>query len=322
VKIDKPLGFSNPMVHGEIGTLTATVNPWGASQGVKWISSAPHRVSVHDGGEDTDNDGIIDPSFPGARKPVKGYITAELPGRATIKVVSLDNSTIFDSINITVEEPAVPGNNVTGLNFNPDTMTLFLNGTTPSKTVAVNVTPEDAQDKNLITWSSGNDTIATVKEVTGFGGATAVVTAKSEGTTTVTATYNGSTTYSASLTVTVKTSDLTDVVIRPSDNYTAHKGQSNNISVEPQPWVDNIILKWEVTEGSDKIKLIPGNNPPGWIHSLDANIKPEDTSNAGDTAKIKVTICFGSDDNGNGVFDPGEIDDEWGSREIQVTIAE
>ncbi|MCH5180152.1 MAG: Ig-like domain-containing protein [Erysipelotrichales bacterium] len=105
----------------------------------------------------------------------KGLVTALKEGTATISaIVKGDNNNLIQD-NITITIKAVP---VTGINLNNTSIELAINKT--SKLTA-NILPNNATNKN-VTWTSSNNSIATVKDgtVTGISAGSAIITATTE----------------------------------------------------------------------------------------------------------------------------------------------
>ena len=148
-------------------TLVATVSPSNADDTtVTWESSDNAVATVDD----------------------KGQVTALSEGVAIITVRTNDGGFEAESI-ITVEDGAIP---VTGITVDPTTLTLTEGATA---NLIANVIPADA-DNRTVTWSSSDETIATVN---GNG----QVSALSEGTITITATTDDGE-FEANITVTVE----------------------------------------------------------------------------------------------------------------------
>jgi len=120
-----------------------------------------------------------------------GVVTGIKAGTVTVKATAKDKSGAFATHNVTVEEIAV---SIDGAS------TVLTGGTI---TLSAVVTPTDATDKT-VTWTSSDDTIATVDE-------NGVVTAgkKADEVVTITATSKADTTKSASKKITVTAPKLT-----------------------------------------------------------------------------------------------------------------
>ena len=131
-------------------TLVATVLPENATdKSVVWTSDKDSIATVTD-----------------------GVVTAVAPGIATITVTTVDGNHSATCV-ITVLEPIIK---VTGVTLDINELTLDVPQTATLKST---VAPEDATDKS-VTWTSDNETVATVAE--------GVVTAVAEGTATITVT--------------------------------------------------------------------------------------------------------------------------------------
>ena len=131
---------------GETLTLTATVIPDYAADKVTWSSSDEAVATVAD-----------------------GVVTAKGEGSATITVSSIDG-TVTATCTVTVYIP------VTGVSLSQTEASLFVGGTLA---LTATVAPSNATYKG-VTWSSSNESVATVKD--------GVVTGKAAGMATITAT--------------------------------------------------------------------------------------------------------------------------------------
>lgn len=130
VKLDKT---ELPLVVGGNATLIATVEPDTATdKSVTWESSDPNVATVED-----------------------GTVTAVKAGEATITVKTVDGG-FTDTCAVKVTQP------VTGVTLDPTELSLY---TGESKTLTAKVEPANATNQD-VTWSSSDDTIATVKDGT------------------------------------------------------------------------------------------------------------------------------------------------------------
>ena len=107
-----------------------------------------------------------------------GLVTAVASGTATITATTADGTSISATSIVTVSDPAPVVVLVTGLSLSPTTTSLLTGATTSINTT---ITPNNASNPNL-TWSSSNDSVATVNATSGL------VTAVASGTATITAT--------------------------------------------------------------------------------------------------------------------------------------
>ncbi|MDR0659646.1 MAG: Ig-like domain-containing protein [Prevotellaceae bacterium] len=139
---------------GETRQLTYTITPSDATNtNVIWESTNTNAVSVSS----------------------SGLITAVNAGTANI-IVTAENTTIKDEIEITVVEPTIP---VTGVNISPTEFSMFAGYT---KQLNYEVTPSDATNQN-VQWSSNNPGVATVDNnglVTPIADGDAIITVTTE----------------------------------------------------------------------------------------------------------------------------------------------
>lgn len=147
VTLDKE---SITLTKGESKTLVATVKPDGATyKALSWTSSDSNVASVDS----------------------KGKVTALAIGSATITVKADDHQA---NCVITVVVP------IQSITLNKSELTLTKG---QSETLVATLKPEDTSD-NTVTWSSSNQTVATVDsngKVTAVGGGKATITAKAGG---------------------------------------------------------------------------------------------------------------------------------------------
>ncbi len=104
-----------------------------------------------------------------------GVVTAVAPGRATVTATANDGSGKFDECVVTVHEGVVP---VTAVELDKERLELVEGD---EETLTATVTPDNATD-GTVSWSSGNDNVATVDGeghvvATGVGETTITVTA-------------------------------------------------------------------------------------------------------------------------------------------------
>jgi len=134
---------------GATGSLTATVSPANASnKSVTWSSSNPAVATV--------SNGVVTP------------LTA---GTATVSVITADGG-FSASCAVTVNPAPIP---VSGVSLTPTILNLTAGGATG--TLTATVSPANATNK-AVTWSSSNQTVATVNNgvVTPLAAGTATVT--------------------------------------------------------------------------------------------------------------------------------------------------
>jgi uncharacterized protein YjdB len=149
--------------------LTATIAPVTATDKIFTWSSSDNTIATVDN---------------------KGMVTAIAPGNAFIKVITEDGAK-KDSSAVTVTTTPPPPVSVTGVSIATGAITLDVNGV---QTLTATIAPGNATNKN-VTWSSNNNTIATVS-------AAGVVTANAPGTAIITVTtQDGAKTATCTVTV-------------------------------------------------------------------------------------------------------------------------
>ena len=172
----------------ETVTLTATVTPsTTTNKSVIWTSSDETVATVKD-----------------------GVVTAHNVGTANIIVTTTDGSNLSATCKVTVVETLA-----TGISLDKTTATLKASEIV---TLTATVTPSTATNKN-VTWSSSNETVATVKD--------GVVTAHKVGTATIIATTADGSNLTATCQVTVEatiaktmTLDKTNVTLKATESVT------------------------------------------------------------------------------------------------------
>ncbi len=158
-------------------TLSATVLPSGAEQGVSWSSANTNIATV-----------------------ANGIVTATGVGSTTITVTSTSDNTKSDICVVTVTPKLVES-----ITLNHTTRSLIINETT---TLTATVSPANATDPTYV-WESSNEAIATVNS-------SGVVTALAEGTANITATANDASGVVGTCVVTVSPRLVTNISVLPA----------------------------------------------------------------------------------------------------------
>ena len=231
------------LAEGATSTLNATVSPSNASDtSLSWQSSDDTIATVSS----------------------NGLVNAIAAGTATITVTTLDGSFTDESV-ITVFQPTV---DVSGVSVNPQTLSLAEGAIS---TLNATVSPSDATD-NSLTWSSSDDTIATVST----NGTINAITA-GEATITV-ATLDGNFTDESVITVFQPTVDVTGVSVTPQTLSLAEGSNSTLTAiVSPSNASDNSV-SWKSSD--ENIATVSTN---GIVNAIAAG-----------TATITVTALDGS----------------------------
>jgi len=216
VTIDQ--GSTKAMIKGDTDTLTATVLPNDATdKTVSWSSNQPGIVSV-------DSHGNIS---------AVGGGTAIITAKAGAETSTI---TINVRVPITRFELALEDQNPT-----------ILRGAKNAKTLTTIIGPDDATDDRTITWTSSDDTIATVDS-------TGKVTGLKEGTATITGTLN-STGATVTSNVTIEVIELTGIKVElESDDVL--KGRDYQVMVTPIPENSTEFENIEYTSSDEDIFIV------------------------------------------------------------------
>lgn len=209
--------------------LTATVEPSDASnKDVTWESSKKDVATVEQ----------------------DGTVKAVGAGEATIKVTAQDGSGKYAECKVTVSAPTKP---VTNISLNKTELKLEVSGT---EKLEATVEPSDASNKD-VTWSSSNETVATVADGT--------VTAKAEGTATITVTTaEGNHQATCTVTVTPKTVQISDIQVQGTASL--YVGDTAKLTATVQPTnATNPNVTWD-----SQNKDIATVTPDGTVTALKA----------------------------------------------------
>ena len=169
---------------GDSLTLKATVTPNEAeNKNITWTSSDSSIATVYN-----------------------GTVTGKASGTATITATTINGKTATCKITVS-KKPEEPPKTVstTGISVSKGSVTLYIG---ESATISATVSPNNATDKN-VTWSSSNNSIATVDN--------GKIIAVAEGTATITAKASGGQTATCTVTVNKKVQAFTWSVISQSD---------------------------------------------------------------------------------------------------------
>lgn len=238
---------SATLLTGETVQLEATVNPEDATDAsLTWTSSKPSVAKV-------DSNGLV---------------TALAAGTAVITAKANDGSGKKATCSITVENPVVL---VAAVELNMTEATI-LTGETVQLTAVV--TPSDATDASL-TWSSSDETIATVDE-------NGLVTALAAGTAVITATTNDGSEVSASCTLTV-TSVIIDID-EEETTITVEEGEEIDLDVILPEGMEDEDLTW--TSSDESIVIV---NEDGTLTAVGSGTVTI-TVTASDGSSYSVTI--------------------------------
>lgn len=206
IKINKT---SMTLAKGQTEKLTASLIPADASADIQWTSSDSKIAAVS-------NDGTV---------------TAVGTGKATVTAAV---NGISASCEVTVNNPLkdlkiVSAEGVTTLKKSQTTQ------------LTAKLDPEDTTDDKTVTWSSSNESVATVNSK-------GLVTAVSDGTVTISAKVGDET---ASYNLTVKEIRLTGISLDTTET-TLHKGKNQqlNVSYTPENTTDSKTVTWTSSDPS------------------------------------------------------------------------
>ncbi len=154
-----------------------------------------------------------------------GTVVAKGPGTVTITAATQNGKQASVTVTVKAKGGEETEIQVTRLTLTVESQELSVGQTT---TAAVVVEPDNASDKT-VTWSSSDETVATVAGENG----TAVITAASAGTATITATAGNGVT--ASVTITVKEAENPNPTPNPNPNPTPTPTPDPNPNPTPTP---------------------------------------------------------------------------------------
>lgn len=206
---------------GETGTIHATVSPDDATtKTLSWDSSNKTVATVEN-----------------------GVVTPHTVGTSTITATSTDGSNKSDSLVVTVTDQA---KHVESVSVSPTEVTLKAKGT---QELTLTVLPADATNKN-VTWSSTDDTIASIAEVD----SKYVITAHKVGKATITATSVDNPQKTASCAVTVEATPVSDISLdKDTLNLSAGGTETLTATITPDDATDKEVV-WSTS--NDKVATV------------------------------------------------------------------
>ncbi len=240
---------------GQSEQLTATVLPSNAdNKAVTWSTSNPDVAQVDQ----------------------QGNVSAIAPGNAIITVTTADGGKEA-TCQVTVTAPPTPVE-VTGISIK-QTTTIAIGD---SETLSITYSPADANTGKGVTWSSGNESVATVNangNVTGIAAGTAIIT--------VTSTTNPAIT--ASCTVTVQAVAVTGISLNKSSLNIQISGTETLIATITPSNATNKSITWS----SDKTNIATVNN--GVVTGIGEGtaVITVKTADGGKEATCNVTVTAG-----------------------------
>ena len=242
VKLDKE---ALTLEVGEKGTLTPEVMASG-DQSVSWTSDKEDVVTVEG-----------------------GVITAVAGGEATITATSVQDSKKSASCKVTVIVP-IPATEIS-----LDDVSIEKGG---DKLLTAKITPENATDK-AVTWSSSDDSIATVDE-------NGKITTLEKGVVTITAKSKKYPEISGTCTVTVTAVTVKEITL---ENTSVVKGYTENLKATVLPEnAEDTTIDW--TSLNTDIATIDENGKITGVKAGEATIAAKSKSNTKVTATCKVTV--------------------------------
>lgn len=237
------------IVKGNTVTLIATITPDNATdKSVSWSSSDEKVATVKD-----------------------GVVTAVAAGTSTITVTTTDGKKTADCT-VNVSDTVIP---ITGITISQKTLELTVGG---NGTLSYSVTPEDANNRDTVEWSSSDERVATVKD--------GVVTAVGEGEATIKVTVNG--TFTQECTVTVKAAVVSVVSIR-LDKTEAEVAVGETVTLNPTVLPENATDKTYTWSTSDERVASVKDGIVTALAEGEATITVT-TTDSKKTAECKVTV--------------------------------
>ena len=206
---------------GDTGTIHVTVSPEDATtKTLSWDSSNKNVATVEN-----------------------GVVTPLNVGTSTITATSTDGSNKSDSLVVTVTDQA---KHVESVSVSPTEVTLRANKT---QDLTLTVLPDDATNKN-VTWSSTDETIASIAEVD----SKYVITAHKVGKATITATSVDDPQKSASCVVTVEATPVTGISLdKPTLNLSVDGTEKLTATITPDDATDKEVV-WSTSD--DKVATV------------------------------------------------------------------
>ena len=230
------------LTEGDTETLTATVKPDNATdKKVTWNSSDETVAKVDDAGK----------------------VTAVKEGTVTITATAGGKSATCE---VKVSKKDIP---VTGITLNHTSLSLYVGD---KATLTASIKPDDATDKD-VTWSSSDESIATVVD--------GVVTAVAEGVATVTAEVSG---IKAVCEVTVEVP--VETITLDKTSLELNKGESETLTATVKP--DNATVKVVTWSSSDETVATVDDN--GKVTGVAAGSATITAKAGGKTASCAVTV--------------------------------
>ncbi len=210
-----------------------------------------------------------------------GLITAKSVGTVTItQVVIKSDSSEKEGTKKTIEiEVKADVIAATGITASNTSISVVKDATV---NLTATVTPENATDKT-VTWSSGDETIATVDS-------NGVVKGIKEGTTKITATANGGTNVKAEVSVTVTAASVAVTKVSITESSNVAKGETKQFKAKVEP--DNATNKTVTWKSADeKIATV---NAEGKVTGVAAGKVKITATCDGKEASVEITVSDGT----------------------------
>lgn len=219
-----------------------------------------------------------------------GRVEALKSGKVMIRAIDVESNTLYDDCEIIVEGPTKKNTPVKTQTTSEEQVTISLNKSEISMDIGssehliATVSPNSAKS-NTISWSSDNETVATVSN-------SGVVNAKNGGTAIITAKTSSGSTATCKVTVIEKTVKLTSIKII-ADKTVVYVGSTLELNVITYPTdATDKSITW--SSSNDSVATVSNNGVVTGIKSGSVTITA--TSSNGKESTIKIAVLDAKDE--------------------------